>query len=123
MKEKLYSWLRQLTLKQMRGFTAVVEAGSVSGAAKRLHLTPPAVSLQLRDLDAAIGLPLLERSDHGLIPTLAGRELLSLALEIQDSLHRFGETATELKGLIMALSRSAWSVPHATLPQRYWPNS
>jgi len=99
MKEKLYPWLRQLTLKQMRGFTAVVEAGSVSGAAKRLHLTPPAVSLQLRDLDAAIGLPLLERSDHGLIPTLAGRELLSLALEIQESMDRFGETATELKGV------------------------
>ncbi len=99
MKEKLYPWLRQLTLKQMRGFTAVVEAGSVSGAAKRLHLTPPAVSLQLRDLDATIGLPLLERSGHGLIPTLAGRELLSLALEIQESLDRFGETATELKGV------------------------
>ena len=99
MKEKLYPWLRQLTLKQMRGFTAVVEAGSVSGAAKNLHLTPPAVSLQLRDLDTAIGLPLLERSDRGLIPTLAGRELSALAQEIQQSMKRFGETITELKGV------------------------
>ena len=99
MKEKLYPWLRQMTLKQMRGFTAVVEAGSVSGAAKNLHLTPPAVSLQLRDLDTAIGLPLLERSDHGLIPTLAGKELLTLAQEIQQSMDRFGETVTELKGV------------------------
>ena len=99
MKEKLNPWLRQLTLKQMRGFAAVVEAGSVSGAAKHLHLTPPAVSLQLRDLDTAIGLPLLERSDHGLIPTLAGKELLTLAQEIQQSMDRFGETVTELKGV------------------------
>ena len=54
MKEKLYPWLRQLTLRQLRGFDAVVESGSVSAAARSLHLTPPAVSLQLRDLENAI---------------------------------------------------------------------
>jgi len=99
MKEKLLSWLRQLTLKQMRGFAAVVNAGSISGAARALHLTPPAISLQLRDLETAIGVPLLERSDHGLIPTLAGRELLTLTQEIQQSLVGFGETINELKGV------------------------
>ncbi|MDH3450645.1 MAG: LysR family transcriptional regulator, partial [Gammaproteobacteria bacterium] len=61
MKEKLHPWLRQLTLKQMRGFEAVVNAGSISAAARELHLTPPAVSLQLRDLEQAIAIPLLER--------------------------------------------------------------
>ena len=99
MKEKLYPWLRQLTLKQLRGFDAVVEAGSVSGAARELHLTPPAVSLQLRDLETAIGLPLLERGDSGLAPTLAGQQLAGLSREIQDALSRFGEAITELKGI------------------------
>jgi LysR family transcriptional regulator for metE and metH len=99
MKEKLYPWLRQLTLKQLRGFDAVVEAGSVSGAARQLHLTPPAVSLQLRDLETAIGLPLLERGDSGLAPTLAGQQLAGLSREIQDALSRFGEAITELKGI------------------------
>jgi LysR family transcriptional regulator for metE and metH len=99
MKEKLIPWLRQLTLKQMRGFAAVVNAGSISSAARALHLTPPAVSLQLRDLETAIGVPLLERSGHGLIPTLAGRELLTLTREIQQSLTGFGETMNELKGV------------------------
>jgi LysR family transcriptional regulator for metE and metH len=99
MKEKLYPWLRQLTLKQLRGFDAVVEAGSVSGAARELHLTPPAVSLQLRDLETAIGLPLLERGDSGLVPTLAGQQLAGLSREIQDALSRFGEAITELKGI------------------------
>jgi LysR family transcriptional regulator for metE and metH len=99
MKEKLYPWLRPLTLKQLRGFDAVVEAGSVSGAARELHLTPPAVSLQLRDLETAIGLPLLERGDSGLAPTLAGQQLAGLSREIQDALSRFGEAITELKGI------------------------
>ncbi|CAD7850218.1 MAG: RuBisCO operon transcriptional regulator CbbR [Olavius algarvensis Gamma 3 endosymbiont] len=99
MKEKLYSWLRQITLKQIRGFEAVVNAGSVSSAARELHLTPPAVSLQLRDLENTIGLPLLERSDSGLVPTLAGQELFALSQEFQSILSRFGETVTELKGI------------------------
>ncbi len=99
MKEKLYPWLRQLTLRQMRGFEAVVDAGSVSSAARELHLTPPAVSLQLRDLEDAIGIPLLERSDTGLVTTLAGQELSALAHEIQACLARFGERIEELKGI------------------------
>ncbi len=99
MKEKLYPWLRQLTLKQIRGFAAVVNAGSVSSAARELHLTPPAVSLQLRDLEKAIGVPLLERGDSGLIPTLPGQRLFDLSQEIQGALLRFGESVTELKGI------------------------
>ena len=54
MKEKLYPWLKQVTLKQMRGFQAVVESGTVSAAARQLHLTAPAVSLQLKDLERTI---------------------------------------------------------------------
>ena len=99
MKEKLNPWLRQLTLKQLRGFEAVVNAGSVSSAARELHLTPPAVSLQLRDLENSIGIPLLERSDSGLVATLAGEQVYGLTQEIQDSLDRFGEHIAELKGV------------------------
>ena len=85
MKENLYPWLRQITLKQMRGFTAAVNSGSASAAARELHLTPPAISLQLRDLEQAIGLPLLERNESGLITTLAGQELFELSSSIQNS--------------------------------------
>ncbi len=99
MKENLYPWLRQITLKQMRGFETVVLRGSVSAAARELHLTPPAVSLQLRDLEETIGIPLLERSDSGLVPTLAGQELFSICEEVQASMTRFGENITELKGV------------------------
>jgi LysR family transcriptional regulator for metE and metH len=99
MKENLYPWLRQLTLKQMRGFEAVVNAGSVSSAAKTLHLTPPAVSLQLRDLEDTTGIPLLERSEAGLAPTLAGRELFDMIQQINEVMARFAENITEMKGI------------------------
>jgi LysR family transcriptional regulator for metE and metH len=99
MKENLYPWLRQITLKQMRGFTAAVNSGSASAAARELHLTPPAISLQLRDLEQAIGLPLLERNESGLITTLAGQELFELSSSIQNSLTRFGEAIDDLKGV------------------------
>jgi len=99
MKENLYPWLRQITLKQMRGFTAAVNSGSASAAARELHLTPPAISLQLRDLEQAIGLPLLERNESGLITTLAGQELFELSNSIQTSLTRFGEVIDDLKGV------------------------
>ncbi|HEY5738412.1 MAG TPA: LysR family transcriptional regulator [Gammaproteobacteria bacterium] len=99
MKEKLYPWLRQLTLRQMRGFEAVVDSGSVSAAARSLHLTPPAVSLQLRDLENAIGLPLLERGEDGLVTTRVGQELLEMSREFQASLDAFAERIDELKGV------------------------
>ncbi len=99
MKENLYPWLRQITLKQMRGFSAAVNSGSASAAARELHLTPPAISLQLRDLEQAIGLPLLERNESGLTTTLAGRELFELSSSIQHSLTRFGEIIDDLKGV------------------------
>ena len=98
MKENLYPWLRKLTLRQLRGFAAVVESGSVSAAARSLNLTPPAVSLQLRDLEDAIGVPLLERGDEGQVTTRAGRELLALAQEVQAAMTGFAERIDELTG-------------------------
>lgn len=99
MKENLYPWLRQITLRQMRGFIAAVNSGSASAAARELHLTPPAISLQLRDLEQAIGIPLLERNEFGLITTLAGQELFELSSSIQNSLTRFGEVIDDMKGV------------------------
>jgi LysR family transcriptional regulator, low CO2-responsive transcriptional regulator len=99
MKDLLNTWLRQITLKHMRGFEAVVDNGSVSAAARALHLTPPAISLQLRDLESAIGIPLLERSEAGMIPTQAGRELYAASQQIRDILARFGEAIDDMKGI------------------------
>jgi DNA-binding transcriptional LysR family regulator len=99
MKSNLYPWIRQITLKQLRGFDAILEAKSISGAAKILHLTPPAVSLQLRDLEAAIGIPLVEKSDAGFIPTLGGHSVHELSEKITALLTVYGEELNELGGI------------------------
>jgi len=53
--------MRSLNLDQLRALTEVAALGSFSAAARRLNLTQPAVSLQIRELEARWGLRLIER--------------------------------------------------------------
>jgi DNA-binding transcriptional LysR family regulator len=61
----------------------VVELGSFSAAARRLNLSQPAVSLQIRELEARCGVRLLERSGKSVQATSAGRDLVAHAERIQ----------------------------------------
>jgi DNA-binding transcriptional LysR family regulator len=76
MKENLSPLDRALSLRQLRALRAVVDAGTIAGAAQELHLTAPAVGQQLRQLEALCGLPLTERRAEGVVATPAGHELL-----------------------------------------------
>ena len=49
-----------ITFKQLRIFLAVFDAGSVSAAAKSTHVTQPTVSMQIKEISNAVGLPLYE---------------------------------------------------------------
>jgi DNA-binding transcriptional LysR family regulator len=64
------------TLRQLRTLVAVLDAGSVSAAARHLGITQPAASQQLRDLERALGLRLLTRTGGRVLPTAAGEALL-----------------------------------------------
>jgi LysR family transcriptional regulator for metE and metH len=75
--------LRELTIRQLRALAAVHSDRSVTAAAKRLHLTQPAVTLQIRNLQALAGLPLIQRTSEGMLLTDAGRELLTLSERIE----------------------------------------
>ena len=57
-------------------FVAIQQAGSISGAADRLHLSQPAVSRRLQALERRLGVPLFDRVTSGLIITDSGRALL-----------------------------------------------
>lgn len=59
----------------LRTFLAVYRAGTFTRAAQELHLTQPAVSVQIRSLEAQVGKPLFRRAARGVTPTGAGREL------------------------------------------------
>lgn len=61
-----------MELRQLRYFVAIVEEGSLSRAATRLHVSQPPLSTQLKALEDEIGTTLLARSNRGVTPTAAG---------------------------------------------------
>lgn len=74
--------MRRLNLDQLRAVAKVVEHGSFSAAGRELHLTQPAVSLQVRELEERFGLVLVERLGKRAYATAAGAELLAHAARI-----------------------------------------
>ena len=87
-----------VTLRQLRYFKAVVEYGSFSRAAEGVHVSQPALSLQIRELEAGMGSLLFERDSHGVMLTPLGRaaheqtlRILDEALLLETMGQRFGE--------------------------------
>jgi LysR family transcriptional regulator, hca operon transcriptional activator len=69
-----------MELRHLRYFVAVAEAGSLTVAAeKKLHTAQPSLSRQIRDLEYEVGVPLMNRSAHGIELTAAGRAFLDHA--------------------------------------------
>ncbi len=80
--------VRHISFRLLQVFVTVVRLGSVSGAAARLHLSQPTVSLQMKRLAEAVGAPLLETRDGTMRPTFVGEELFRAA---EDALNRFAD--------------------------------
>jgi len=74
--------MRNLNLDQLRALKAVTEGQSFSAAARVLHLSQPAVSVQIRELERRVGVKLVERFGKQAHATLPGRELLAVAERI-----------------------------------------
>lgn len=71
-----------MELRQLRNFVAVAETGNISTAAKKIFLTQPALSRQIKALEDELGQPLLERSAHSIRLTPVGERLLPEAREL-----------------------------------------
>ncbi len=69
----------RMELRHLRYYVAVAEAENVTRAAAKLHVSQPGLSRQIRDLEAEIGFPLLERSAKAVRLTAAGRVFLTEA--------------------------------------------
>lgn len=91
--------LRHATLRQLRVFGTVARALSFSAAARELHLTQPAVSLQIKQLEDHAGLPLFERIGRKIQLTEAGRELHARSHAIGQELAGAEERLDALRGL------------------------
>jgi LysR family transcriptional regulator, low CO2-responsive transcriptional regulator len=87
------------TLTQLRTFETVARLGGVGRAAVELHLAQPTVSMQLRELAQAVGLPLFVPQGRGLAITVEGELLLATAREVFAAWRRFEEDAADLRGL------------------------
>jgi len=91
-----------MELRQLRYFVAVVEAGSMTAAAAQLHLSQPSLSVAVSQLEADVGVRLLDRSTRGVEPTSAGRYLLDAASrllgEVDDVTAALGRFGTGLAG-------------------------
>ena len=71
-----------VTFRQLRLFLALADTGSVSAAARALHVTQPTASMQLREVSDAVGLPLYELIGRRIHLTEAGRALATTARAI-----------------------------------------
>jgi DNA-binding transcriptional LysR family regulator len=77
---------RRISLHDVRVLLSVVQAGSMGKAAVRLATSQPAISRSIAELEAALGVRLLDRSQRGVEPTAYGRALLRRGLAIFDEL-------------------------------------
>jgi len=68
----------------MRAFLTVARLGSLTRAAAALRISQPTLTVQLRQMEEALGLQLLDRGRHGAAPTAAGRDLLAECERIVD---------------------------------------
>ncbi len=107
-----------ITLRHLRIFEAVARHGSISRAAGELHLTQPAVSMQMKQLEEQIGVPLLEQIGRRTCLTEAGQALRVHAHEIAGRMANLNAAMVEFRGLERGLLRLAVvSTANYFLPQ------
>ncbi|MES0327001.1 MAG: LysR family transcriptional regulator [Gammaproteobacteria bacterium] len=88
-----------ITLRQIEVFNAVVRHLNYTRAAEELHLSQPAVSMQIRQLEDNIGLPLFEQLGKQMFLTDAGREMNAYGRNIVDLLDEADKVFQAIKGL------------------------
>lgn len=96
---------KNATFRQLATFHAVARLGSVSAAADELHLTQPAVSLQIAALEESAMTPLLQRTGRGIRLTEAGEMLDAYAHRILELWREAGEEMATLQGVFSGTLR------------------
>ncbi|MDA8152461.1 MAG: LysR family transcriptional regulator [Acidithiobacillus sp.] len=109
--------IRHATLHQLRVFAAVARHMSFARAAEELHLTPPALSIQVRQLAEAVGQPLFDQIGKKIYLTAAGEALTSACQDVLDRLEYFTQELAALQGLekgslrVATLSTAKYFIP------------
>jgi len=87
-----------LEIRHLRLVTAIADAGSMTAAAGRLHLTQSALSHQLRDIESRVGTPFFVRQGRRMLLTEAGRRVLEAARRVLGDLERTEDDLRRLAG-------------------------
>jgi DNA-binding transcriptional LysR family regulator len=87
-----------ISFRQLRLVLALAETGSVSGAARMMHVTQPTASMQLKDVADAIGLPIYEVVGRRVYMTEVGNELARTARAVAVEWDSFEQRVAALKG-------------------------
>jgi LysR family transcriptional regulator, low CO2-responsive transcriptional regulator len=110
--------MRQVTIRQLQIFAEAAQTLSFARVAERLHLTPSAVSFQIKQIEIVAGFPLFERIGKKVKLTQAGDVLLVYARQVLRALLDADQTLTALKGLdtgkiaIGVVTTSTFVIPH-----------
>ena len=91
--------LRHATLHQLRIFLAVARHSSFARAAEELHLSPPTLSLQVKQLSETVGEALFEQLGKKIFLTAAGRTLADACQDIESRMERLSQDLAALRGI------------------------
>lgn len=91
------SAVRSPELVELRSLCAAADSGSLGRAALRLHVSQPALSKRLSNLETLVGVELLERSSHGVKLTPAGRRLYEQARKLLEQADAIDEVISAVK--------------------------
>lgn len=89
-----------MKLHQLRAMVSICESGSIQEASRLLHISQPALSKGIKELEAELGVPLLIRSNRGITATEYGERLVRRARLILEEVRRAREEIDTLKGLM-----------------------
>lgn len=110
--------MKNLTLRQLRFFISAAKHQSFSRAAEECHVTVPAVSLQIKELESEVGYALFTRAQRRVSLTPAGEHFLVYALKVQSTLEQAQQSLDELQGIYMGslniglVSTTRYFFPH-----------
>lgn len=87
-----------MRLKQIEDFIRVIEAGSIHAAARKLGISQPAVTKSVRALETELDVQLVRRTNHGIIPTPAGRAFFARVRAAHSELRKAKEEVAQFEG-------------------------
>lgn len=118
---------RAATLRQLEILATVYRLGSIKAASEALHLTQPTVSMQLKKLGEAAGMPLYQMMGRKLVFSDSGREIAQSATRVFSELSGLEMRLADLRGLrsgalkLSVVTTSKYFIPHMLGPfcERY----